>query len=317
METEWAVLAEREVFCLVDPPPGTHIIKSMWVYANKYDADGNVIQRKARLVAKGFLQIPGLKYDQTYASVVRLKSFRMVAAIAASLNLHLWQVDIVSTFLYSPNEFPIYMHQPLNFVKPGEEGKVLVVDKSLYGMMQAAFDFQKQMSGAYEALRYYKSIADPCVHSRVNGNEFTVTSTYTDDVFGASSMEEGVAKAKEEIEKCFEIKDVGELGYILGICIDRDKGMGMISLSQSTYLQRVLERFGMADCNPKPTPLPPGIALSESDSLKTDEDRHFMMDKPYREALGSCMWVQVATCPDIAFAVSALSCFQSNPGPAH
>ena len=93
--------------------------------------------------------------------------------------------------------------------------------------------------------------------------------------------------------------------------------MGTISLSQRAYLQRVLERFGMADCNPKSTPLPPGIVLSESDSRKTDEDQHFMMDKPYREALGSCMWVQVATRPDIAFAVSVLSHFQSNPGPAH
>ena len=91
----------------------------------------------------------------------------------------------------------------------------------------------------------------------------------------------------------------------------------MISLSQSAYLQRVLEHFGMADCNPKSTPLPPGIALSESDSPRTDKDRHFMMDKPYSEALGSCMWVQVATHPDIAFTVSVLLCFQSNPGPAH
>ena len=42
-----------------------------------------------------------------------------------------------------------------------------------------------------------------------------------------------------------------------------------------------------------------------------------MMHKPYCEALGSCMWVQVATHPDIPFAVSVLSHFQSNPGPAH
>ena len=87
-----------------------------------------------------------------------------------------------------------------------------MVDKLLHGMMQAAFDFQKQISGAYKALGYCKSITDPCVHSRVNGNKFTVTSTYTDDVFGTSLMEEGAAKAKEGIEKCFEIKDVGELG---------------------------------------------------------------------------------------------------------
>ena len=90
-----------------------------------------------------------------------------------------------------------------------------------------------------------------------------------------SSTEEGATKAKQEIESCFEIKDVGELGYILGIRVDRDEGTGAISLSQTAYLQRVLERFGMTDCNPKSTPLPPGISLSEADSPKTDEDYHF------------------------------------------
>ena len=42
-----------------------------------------------------------------------------------------------------------------------------------------------------------------------------------------------------------------------------------------------------------------------------------MKDKPYRKALDSCMWAQVATCPDIAYALNILVCFQTNPGPAH
>ena len=73
----------------------------------------------------------------------------------------------------------------------------------------------------------------------------------------------------------------------------------------------------MLDCNAKSTPLPSGTALSESDSPKMDEDHHYMKDKPYREALGSCMWAQVATRPDIAYALSVLARFQTNPGPAH
>ena len=70
METEWAVLGERGVFELVDAPPDAHVINSMWVYANKYNTDSDIIKCKARLVAKGYTQIPGLDYDQTYASVV-------------------------------------------------------------------------------------------------------------------------------------------------------------------------------------------------------------------------------------------------------
>lgn len=317
MDTEWGVLKERDVFELVEAPPDAHVIDSMWVYANKYDADGDIIRRKARLVAKGYTQIPGLDYDQTYASVVRLESFRMVAAIAAAMDLHIWQVDIVAAYLYSNNKFTTYMRQPPGFVARGEEGKVLRVVKTLYGMMQGGYDFQVEMSSAYESMGYYKSLADPCVHSRVIDNEFAITSTYTDDIFGASSTKEGAKKAKEEIEACFEMKDVGELGYILGIRIEKDEHTGAISLSQEAYLRRVLERFGMLQCNAKSTPLPSGIALSESESPRTEDDRQYMKDKPYREALGSCMWAQVATRPDISFALSVLSRFQANPGPAH
>ena len=42
-----------------------------------------------------------------------------------------------------------------------------------------------------------------------------------------------------------------------------------------------------------------------------------MIDKPYREVLGSLMWAQVATCLDLSFAVGVLACFQINPGPLH
>ena len=130
----------------------------MWVFANKYDADRNILRHKACLVAKGYTQIAGLDHDQTYASVVCLESFRIVTAIAASLGLHIWQVDIVTAFLYSTNKFTTYMHQPPGFVVLGEERKVLQVVKTLYGMMQGSYDFQGEMSGTYESLGYYKSL---------------------------------------------------------------------------------------------------------------------------------------------------------------
>ena len=236
METEWAVLKERGVFELVDAPSGAHVIDSMWVYANKYNTDSDIIKCKARLVAKGYTQIPGLDYDQTYASVVHLESFCMVAAIAAALDLQIWQVDNVTAYLYSTNKFTTYMHQPPGFVMWGEENKVLHIVKTLYGMMQGGYDFQGEMSGVYKSMGYYKSQADPCVHSCMIGSEHTITSTYTNNIFRASSTKEGTERAKREFEVCFEIKDVGDQGYILGIHVEKDKKMGVISLSQEAYL---------------------------------------------------------------------------------
>ena len=191
METEWDVLRDRGMFELVDVPPDMHVIDSMWVFANKCDADSKIIRHKAHLVAKGYTQIPGLNYDQMYASIVRLESFHIVAAIAATLDLHIWQVDIITAFLYSTNKFNTYMHPPPGFVAPGEEIKVLWVVKTLYGMMQGGYDFQVKMSSAYESLGYYKSLADPCVRSHTIDGVQTITSTYTNDIFGTSSTKEG------------------------------------------------------------------------------------------------------------------------------
>ena len=79
----------------------------------------------------------------------------------------------------------------------------------------------------------------------------------------------------------------------------KEETTGAIFLSKEAYLQPVLEHFGMLDCNAKSMPLLSGTALSESDSPKTDEDRHYMKDDPYCEALGSCMGAQVATDPNL------------------
>ena len=204
----------------------------------------------------------------------------MVAAVAAALDLPIWQVDIVTAYLYSTNKFTTYMHQPPGFVMWGEENKVLHIVKTLYGMMQGGYDFQGEMSGAYKSMGYYKSQADPCVHSCMIGSEHTITSTYTNNIFGASSMKEGVERAKGELEACFEIKDVGDQGYILGICVEKDEKTGAISQSQEAYLRHVLEHFGMLHCNAKSTPLPSGTILSESNSPKTDKDHHYMNDTP-------------------------------------
>ena len=87
---------------------------------------------------------------------------------------------------------------------------------------------------------------------------------------------------------------------ILGIHVERDRSAGTISISQRAYLERVLKHFGMSDSNTKPTPLPLGIILTKDQSPKSQEDRIFMADKPYREVLGSIMYAQIGTRPDLS-----------------
>src|SRR5438445_5676494 len=68
---------------------------------------------------------------------------------------------------------------------------------------------------------------------------------------------------------------------------------------------------------PQNTPLPVGITLDQSMSSKTDSERKEMIDKLYCLILGSVMWGQLATHPDLSFVVSLLSHFQTDPGIKH
>ena len=321
MEIELFTMEERNVFTKVQRPPNRNVIEPKWVYALKLDAEGEVLKRKARLVAKGFTQIPGLDFDQTYASVARLESVRMTAAIMAHFRLYPWQIDFVAAYLNSDNAFEVYMEQPPGFVTPGEEDMVLRCNKTVYGMMQGAYDWETELSKSYDALGYYQSRADPCVrHRHING-QYTITCTYTDDVLGGSTSKDEEEKAITGLEDCYEVKRIDDNGRgkaILGMGMVHNPLTGSISLSQRPFAERTLKRFNMQDCNPKATPLPTRLNVHQDlDDPLSSDDIAFMKDKPYREALGSIMWLQVGTRPDLSFAVNVLSRYQSNPGPIH
>lgn len=92
---------------------------------------------------------------------------------------------------------------------------------------------------------------------------------------------------------------------------------GTIRLLQRPYWEHVINRFDLKHVPPRNTPLPMGINLDKEMSPKTDSEKKDMADKPYRPVLGSVMWGQLATRPDLSFAVSLLSRFQADPGVEH
>jgi len=98
--------------------------------------------------------------------------------------------------------------------------------------------------------------------------------------------------------------------------IDRS-AHGDVRLSQQAYYERLLKRFNMSECLSSATPLPPGLLLSAKDCPNTPEEAYEMKDIPYYEALESLMWLQVATRPDLFFAINLLARFTHNPDKPH
>lgn len=99
----------------------------------------------------------------------------------------------------------------------------------------------------------------------------------------------------------FALKNLGEASYCLGIEIIGTRES--ISLSQSGYIRSLLVKFGMTDCKEANTPLTRGFKPTMEDCVENDEP------VPYRELVGSLMYLALGTRPDIAHAVSMLSQF--------
>ena len=217
----------------------------------------------------------------------------MVCAIAASRKLRLWQIDFVSAFLNSESMFDIYMEQPRGFEEGGDD-LVWKLWKILYGTMQGAHNWAKNLDHTFEGHEYYRLRADPQIQSRVTKNELTLILTWTDDILRASSTLEGKTLAKKQLRSSYKIKDIGEEKLILGIKISQSKN-GDIVISQRAYAKQLLKRFNMHSFSPLTIPLPYGLSLSMEDCPANTSEIGEMRKVPYCKALGSLMWMQVAT----------------------
>lgn len=111
----------------------------------------------------------------------------------------------------------------------------------------------------------------------------------------------------------YELKDLGEANFILGMKIERLED-GDIQLSQWAYSEHVIEQFNMSDAKPRSTPLPASITLTVDNLPQSQEEIKDMKIVPYCEALGSLMWLQVATRPAWSYAVNLLSRFANHLG---
>ena len=99
MQSEIGSMYESKVWTLTDLPNDQRAIENKWIFKKKTDSDGNVTIYKARLVAKGYRQLQGVDYDETFSPVAKLKSVRIMLAIAAFYDYEIWQMDIKTAFV--------------------------------------------------------------------------------------------------------------------------------------------------------------------------------------------------------------------------
>ena len=317
MNQEMESMYSNKVWELVEAPNGVKPIGCKWIYKRKRGVDGRVETFKARLVAKGFTQKEGIDYEETFSPVAMLKSIRILLSIAAVLDYEIWQMDVKTAFLNGHLEENIYMQQPDGFIQKGQEHMVCKLQRSIYGLKQASRSWNIRFDQAIKSLGFIQNIDEPCVYKKIQGKFVAFLVLCVDNILLIGNDIGVLTTIKIWLAKQFDMKDLGETSYILGIKLLRDRKNKTLALSQAVYIDKILARFSMENSKTGLLPFRHGITFSKDQSPKTSEEIERMRRVPYAEAVGSLMYAMLCTRPDICFAVGMVSRYQSNPGPEH
>ena len=312
MELELASLKENDCWNLVPRPKYRKVIRSKWVFKTKEEQTvrGHLgVRLKSRVVACGYGQVEGVDYTETYAPVVKMTSIRVIVSITATLDLHLHQMDVVTAFLNGDLVELIFMEQPPGFEQGSPGSLVCRLKKAIYGLKQAPRQWYAKIDDFFvRTLGMERNPADDCVYVRRQGGHILIIALYVDDLLIACSDMSVLQDTKRDLSSRFKMKDLGESRVILGLDISRDRVKRTLSLNQTRYAEKVIDRFGMGSARGQPTPMDTTLDLTQP-SPPTSE--------PYREAIGSLMYLMVGTRPDLAYCVGVLSKHVQNPTQLH
>ena len=119
--------------------------------------------------------------------------------------------DLVTAFLLGD------MEQPEGFTKVDDEGQQLVckLNKGLYGLKQSARNWYKKLHGFLESIRFVRLYSDHCIY--FNAGTGVIIAVWVDDLIILAKEMKEMDYVKKQLKKRFEMKDLGELEYFLGI----------------------------------------------------------------------------------------------------
>jgi len=283
------------------------------VCKRKCDDSGKVSCYKVHYVTKGYVQQYGIDFEKTTAPTARLESFRLVLHLAASLDWDLQQFDIKTAFLHDilPPEETAYMEQPPGFEEPGKEDWVWQLQKSIYGMKQASRIWNQTFHKTVKSWGFKRMRNEWCIYHRSSATGTTIFALHVDDIIVTSSSVDETNRFKAELWSQWEISDLGPAKFALGIAITRDSPTQSISISQTAFIDRILERFNQTDAHPVDVPMVAGIQLKRPDkSLAVPTHvAAWIAWTPYRELVSSLNYLAVTTRPDISYTVGCLASY--------
>lgn len=306
MKEEYDALIKNDTWDLVERPPNKKLVDNRWVYKVKENNVNLPVRFKARLVARGFTQQYGVNYNETFSPVVRFTSIRVILAVAAQRRMHMKQFDVKTAFLNGDLKETVYMEQPVGF-RDGSN-RVCKLKRSLYGLKQASRCWNEKFTSFIKLFGFKQSRADPCVYVSKKNEALIFLAIHVDDGLVVGENPDDIKSVMQHLGEHFEIKEM-DVSCFLGLEILQNAN-GSIFVHQSAYAEKVLRKFNMQNCERVCTP-------SDANQNLHDFTESSASNYPYRELVGSLMYLAVGTRPDIAHAVGVASRFLDKPMIVH
>jgi hypothetical protein len=305
-ETEIAQLQDMKTYHLVPPsevPQGTRVYQPLMRWSRKFD--GSI---KARMCYRGDKQVEGRDYKETESPTAHMASWRCMLAYAQYRGANTLHIDIKGAYLYGEldDDEDLFMQQPRGFEDPEHPDWVCKLDKSLYGLKQAGYIWNQKFNQVLLDFNLKRNIYEPCQYYTFNPDgSWLVLSLFVDDN-GTTGSDDMLIKLTKYLGERFEIKVLGPITRFLGVNIHLMED-GSYHLDQVEEIEKLLERYGLADAKPVDTPGTTGVTHKEMLEAKPFNQTTF------RSAVGSLSWIALATRPDILAAVNICSQYQSCP----
>jgi hypothetical protein len=241
-------------------------------------------------VAKGFTQREGIDYTKTFSPVSSKDSFRIIMALVAHYDLKLHQMDVKTAFLNGNLQENIYMAQLEGFAMEGKEHMRCKLKKFLYGLKQASRQWYIKFDKVIRSFSFTENKVDNCIYVKFKGKDFIILVLYVDDTLLTSTDKNMLYETKSFLSSNFDMKDLDDASYVLGIEIHRDQTKGILGLSQKSYIDRVLKRYNMHKCSAMPALVVKGDKLGTFQCSKNKYETDQMKSISYASAVESLMY---------------------------
>jgi Reverse transcriptase (RNA-dependent DNA polymerase) len=231
MDEEIKSMYDNKVWDIVPLLEGVNPISYKWIFKTKNDSECNVERYKARLVAKVFIQKEDIDFTETFSPVSTEDSFRIIMTLVTHFDLELHQMDVKTTFLNDDIDEYIYISQPPNYESDDSKQMVCKLKKSIYGLKQASRQCYFKFHQVIISFEFEPNLVKECIYHKFSGSKFIFLVLYVDDILLANNDKNMMRETKKFLFKHFDMKDLGEASYVLGLKIRRDRNKDILRLS--------------------------------------------------------------------------------------